>query len=80
MSPLPTTSQTWIVASKPAKEIVDTNDVFQRKEQALPELKDGEILVAVRYLCVQAVFGGRGGEEGDTVACLLLAPPQARPS
>lgn len=49
MPSLPTTSQTWIVASKPSGEITDVNDVFQRKEKTLPELKEGEILVATRY-------------------------------
>lgn len=42
-------SKTWIVAKKPESEITD--DTFELQEKDLPELKDGEILVEVKYLC-----------------------------
>jgi NADPH-dependent curcumin reductase CurA len=45
----PSTSKTWIVAKKPDQEIAD--DVFELQTKDLPELKDGEILVEVAYLC-----------------------------
>lgn len=49
MSSSTSSSKTWIVKNKPENELRD--DTFELTTKDLAELKDGEILVEVKYLC-----------------------------